>query len=141
MIHPFRGCQSHGRLQDSSRLARYSLRALEQQLKPRVSHKRMFAADAVQAMRDEAREALPLHYRREVHAQVQTAGHRRQVAPVKGLSQSRMPDEPDGHQVAGVEGEVQEGGKVPEEVQGEILRFIDDPYGKDVLAVGQLDNP
>jgi hypothetical protein len=44
-------------------------------------------------------------------------------------------DQPDGHQIAGVEGEVHKGRQVPEELQGEVLGFIDDPDRQEVFAV------
>ena len=122
MIEPLRDREPHGGSQDHPRPARYPLRALEQQLKTRVGQEGLGAAGALQAVPDQAGEALPLLHRLNVHAQVQAGGESRKGRPVEELRQAAMPHKPHRHEIPGIEGEVEEGEEVPEELQGKVLR-------------------
>ena len=141
MAKPLRNCQSHGGSEDEPRPARYPLGTLEQHLKTRVGQDGLGAACALQAVPDQVGEALPLLDRFDVHAQVQAGGEGCKGRPVEELRQAAMAHEPHRHEIPGIEGEVEEGREVPEELQGEVLRLVDDPDRKDLLAIGELEYP
>jgi hypothetical protein len=49
-----------------------------------------------------------------------------------------MADEPDGDQIARIEGEVEESREIAEELGRQILRLVENPQRQELLAVGQL---
>ena len=58
--------------------------------------------------------------------------------PFERLREQRMANEPDGDQIARIEGEVEESREIAEELGRQILRFVENPQRQDLFAVGQL---
>jgi len=86
-------------------------------------------------------EAFPFHHGFEVDPHLEAPGQGGIGCPIQEVGQCRVSDQPDRHQVAGVEGEVEEGREVFEELHRQVLRFVDDPEGQQVLAVDLLEDP
>ena len=98
----------------------------------------MLAAGAFEGMLDERCEAFAFEHGLELHTRLQPAVERRVRCPLEHLRQRGVADQPDGDEVARVEGEVQERGEVAEELGRQVLRLVDDPQRRDLLGVDQF---
>jgi len=74
----------------------------------------------------------------ELHACLQAAVQRRVRCLLEHLREQGVADEPDGDEGVRIEGEVQEGGEVAEELGRQVLRLVDDPQRRDLLGVDQF---
>ena len=130
----------HGSAQDAAGLPGQSLGSQPQQFHPGVGQQSMRTAGGVERMLDQLGEALPLDDGFEVNPDLEAAGQGGIGRAVQGVRQCRVSDQPDGHQVAGVEGKVQEGREVLEELGREVLGFVDNPEGQQVLAIDPIQD-
>ena len=73
-------------------------------------------AGGFERMLDEQREAIAFEYWLQVHAHLDAPGERCVGHALQGLGEARVTDEPEGEQIAAVEGEVQERGQIAEEM-------------------------
>src|SRR3979409_2773279 len=85
-------------------------------------------------------EALALGDGFEREANLDAAVQRCVRGGGQGVRHGRMAHQPDGEKVARVEGEVQEGGEVAEELGRQVLRLVDDPHRSDLTGVDELLN-
>lgn len=91
-------------------------------------------------MADELRRALALEHRPQVHACLDASSERGIGCLLDGLRERRMTDQPAGDQIPQIDGKVEEGWEVPDELGQQILRVVEGPLGQGLLAVGQMVN-
>ena len=140
MIQAFGHGQLHAGLENAPRLAGQSLRGLAQQLEARVGQQGMLGTGMAEGVLDEWAEALALGDGHQIQTYLDAARERRVGGTREGLGQTRMAEQPDGHEIARIEGEVEERRQIAEELHGQIVRFIDDPQQRDAFAVGQIQD-
>lgn len=85
----------------------------------------MLSAGGLEGVLDESGEALALADGLQVYPDVHPGGQGGVGRPGQDLPEMGVADEPDGHQIAAVEGEVHERAEVAKELLREILRLID----------------
>jgi hypothetical protein len=73
--------------------------------------------------------ALSLQDRAQVIADPDATGQGGIGNPIQGLCEARVAHQPDGQQIPRIEGEVEEGREIAEEVRGEVLGLVQDPDG------------
>ena len=100
----------------------------------------MIAAGALQCVLDELGEAFALDHRFELDACLDASVQGCVRRALERLAQARVTGKPDGEQVTRIEGEVQEGREVAEELERQVLRFVDDPHGQQLFALDELLN-
>ena len=100
----------------------------------------MLAPGCLERMKDELREALPFDHRFELNPHLNASGESGIGGSVEYLGQAGVPNQPDGHQVAGIEGEVEKGREVFEELGRQVLGFVDDPDGQQIFAIDPFQN-
>ncbi|TLD46012.1 MAG: hypothetical protein FAZ92_01714 [Accumulibacter sp.] len=115
-----------------------SLARLTQDLQTRIAEQRLRAAGALESVLDQSREAFALEHRRQVHTHLDASGERRIRGSFQSLRQHRVTDQPDRHQVARIESEVEKGREVTEEVGRQILCLIEDPHRQELLGIRQM---
>ncbi len=129
--------ESHSVLEDASGLPWEALGGLTEEFKAGVGEQGTLAASRFEGVVDELGESLAFPDGIEVDASAEAAGEGGVVSPFEGLGENWVSDEPDGDEVTGVEGEVEEGREVAEEVVGEVLSFVDEPDGEQVFSFGE----
>lgn len=85
----------------------------------------MGAAGALERVLNELREAFTLEDRFELHARLNASIQGGVRRALERTGQTRMTGEPDGEQVTGIEGEVQERREVAEELRRQVLGLVD----------------
>ena len=127
MVHSLGDGHLHGGLEDSPGVTGQAPGGLAQQFQAGIGQQGVAAAGLFQGVIDQLAEALLLNDRLELHVRLYAAGQGRIGYPLQGEGQCGMAHQPDRHQVHGVEGEVEEGGQVAEELGRQVVRLIDNP--------------
>ncbi len=124
MVQPFEHGQAQGGVEQVAGLSGVSLGSLVQEFQARVGEQGMLAAGAFQGMRDEGGKALPFEDRAQLVSNPDPAGEGGVRHSIQGLRKAGVAHQPDREQVVRVEGEVEKGREIPEEVRQEILGFV-----------------
>jgi hypothetical protein len=83
---------------------------LTEELKAGVGEPGMLDAGRVEGVPDEGLESVPVANGPQLHWGLDTAGQGGIGGPSQGMDETGVAEEPQGHQVTGVEGKVQKGG-------------------------------